>query len=91
MFTHNFCYHKDKSNFVYVLVHRNIRMYNINLHTIYLCRYASNICSLFSINNSMKYTPPPLHMRKIILVLNKHHFCYVEVQQTSDNTIVSNE
>ena len=42
---------------------------------------------------TMKYTPPPLHMRKILLVLNEHHFCYVEVikLQTSDNTIVSNE
>ena len=44
----------------------------------------------------MKGTPPPLHMRKILLVLNQHHFCYVEILevlklQTSDNTIVSNE
>ena len=34
MYMHNFC--SCKSNFVYVLVHRNILMYNINLHTIYL-------------------------------------------------------
>ena len=43
---------------------------DIYLHTIYLCRYASNTCSLFSIYYSMKCTPPPLHMRKILLVLN---------------------
>ena len=35
MFMHNFCScYIDKSNFVYVLVHRNILMYNIYLHTI---------------------------------------------------------
>ena len=52
MFTHNFCScYIDKSNFVCVFVHRNILMYNTNLHTIYLCRYASKnyTCSLFSI------------------------------------------
>ena len=41
----------NKSNFVYVLAHRNILKYNIYLHTIYLCRYAPKnyTCSLFSI------------------------------------------
>ena len=34
---------KDKSNFVYLPVHRNILMFYIYLHTIYLCRYASTI------------------------------------------------
>ena len=82
MFMHNFfLLYKDKSNFVYVLVHRNILMY-IYLHTIYLCRYAYKtilaVCLVFSILRSAH--PPPLHMRKILLVLNEHHLnCYVQV------------
>ena len=41
---HNFCScytYKDKSNFVYVHVHRNILMYNMYLHTIYSASEAS--------------------------------------------------
>ena len=74
MFTHNFCS-------CYIKTNLTLYMY---LFIEISCRYASDTCSLFRIYYSMKCTLPPLHMRKILLVL----ICYVEVQQTSDNTIV---
>ena len=81
--------YKNKSNFVYVLVHRNIRMYNIYLHAIHLCRHASKTIlavTLFSII---------LCMRKILVLKNiisvEYNFSYLFKLQTSDNTIVSNE
>ena len=78
---HNFCScYIDKYNSIYVHVHRNILMYNniLYLHTIYYVDMHINtilaVCLVF-----MKCTPPPLHMRKILLVLNDVHLCYVEV------------
>ena len=91
---HTFCSFYIKTNLVYVLVHRNILMYNIYLHSIYYVdmhlKTIIAVCLVYSMKctksalltnagksylHKIKVTPPPLHMRKIPLVLNEHHFC----------------
>ena len=59
MFMHNFCscgsykeIESNKSNFVYVLVHRNILM--LYLHAIYLCKCASKTILAVTLYYSMK-------------------------------------